>query len=85
MNTSHGQLGLLPTLKNNIMCREYIYSIYMILITIHFFINSLKIYELTFSLPFSLVMIERIYIYTLSYYHHQIGSMNNYPLFRVSS
>ena len=33
-----------------------------------------------FSLPTPLVMIERIYIYiyiyTLSYYHHQIGSMN---------
>ena len=26
-----------------------------------------------------------IYIYTLSYYHHQIGSMNYYPLFRVKS
>ena len=24
-------------------------------------------------------------IYTLSYYHHQIGSMNYYPLFRVTS
>ena len=24
-------------------------------------------------------------IYTLSYYHHQIGSMNYYPLFRVKS
>ena len=36
-----------------------------------------------FQLPISLVMIERIY--TLSYYHHQIGSMNNYPLFRVRS
>ena len=38
-----------------------------------------------FSLPISLVMIERIYIYiyTLSYYHHQIGGMYNYPLFRV--
>ena len=24
-------------------------------------------------------------IYTLSYYHHQIGSMNYYPLFRVRS
>ena len=34
-----------------------------------------------FSLPISLVMIERIY--TLSYYHHQLGSMNYYPLFRV--
>ena len=30
-------------------------------------------------------MIERIYIYTLSYYHHQIGSMNYYQLFRVRS
>ena len=30
-----------------------------------------------FSLPISLVMIEMIY--TLSYYHHQIGSMNYYP------
>ena len=36
-----------------------------------------------FSFPISLVMIERIY--TLSYYHHQIGSMNYYPLFRVRS
>ena len=36
-----------------------------------------------FSLPISLVMIERMY--TLSYYHHQIGSMNYYPLFRVRS
>ena len=32
-------------------------------------------------LPISLVMIERIY--TLSYYHHQIGSMNYYPLLWV--
>ena len=36
-----------------------------------------------FSLPIYLLMIERIY--TLSYYHHQIGSMNYYPLFRVRS
>ena len=36
-----------------------------------------------FSFPISLVMIERIY--TLSYYHHQIGSMNCYPLFRLRS
>ena len=36
-----------------------------------------------FSLPISLVMIERIY--TLSHYHHQIGSMIYYPLFRVRS
>ena len=36
-----------------------------------------------FSLPISLVMIERIC--TLSYYHHQIGGMNYYPLFRVRS
>ena len=36
-----------------------------------------------FNLPISLVMIERIY--TLSYYHHQIGSVNYYPLFRVRS
>ena len=27
----------------------------------------------------------REYIYTLSYYHHQIGSANYYPLFRVRS
>ena len=37
-----------------------------------------------FSLSISFVMIE-IYIYILSYYHHQIGSMNYYPLFRVRS
>ena len=36
-----------------------------------------------FRLPISLVMIERIYI--LSYYHHQIGSMNYHPLFRFRS
>ena len=36
-----------------------------------------------FNLPISLVMIE--IIYTLSYYHHQIWSMNYYPLFRVRS
>ena len=36
-----------------------------------------------FSLPFSFVMIE--IIYTLSYYRHQIGSMNYYSLFRVMS
>ena len=36
-----------------------------------------------FSLPISLVMIEMIY--TLSYYHHQIESMNYYPLFRARS
>ena len=35
------------------------------------------------SLPISLVMIERIY--TVSYCHHQIGSMNYSPLFRVRS
>ena len=28
---------------------------------------------------------DRENIYTLSYYHHQIGSMNYYPLFRVRS
>ena len=36
-----------------------------------------------FSLPISLVMVERIY--TLSYYHHKIGSMNFYSWFRVRS
>ena len=36
-----------------------------------------------FSLPISLVMIE--IIYTLSYHHYQIGSMNYHPLFRVRS
>ena len=34
-----------------------------------------------FSLPISLVMIERIY--TSSYHHYKIGSMNYYPLFGV--
>ena len=36
-----------------------------------------------FSLPISLVMIERII--TLCYYHHQIGSMNYWPLFSLRS
>ena len=39
--------------------------------------------QCVFSLPIALVMIEMIY--TLSYYHHQIGSMNYYPLFRARS
>ena len=34
-----------------------------------------------FSLTISLVVIE--ITYTLSYYHHQIGSMKYYPLFKV--
>ena len=40
-----------------------------------------------FSLSISVVMIGiiYIYIYSLSYYHHQIGSMNYYTLFRVRS
>ena len=38
-----------------------------------------------FSLPISLVIMERIYIYILSYYHHQIESMNYYLLFMVRS
>ena len=36
-----------------------------------------------FSLPISPVMIVRMC--TLSYYHHQTGSMNHQPLFRVRS
>ena len=36
-----------------------------------------------YSLPISLLMIESIY--TLSCYHHLIGGMNYYPLFRVRS
>ena len=35
------------------------------------------------TLPIPLAMIE--IIYTLSYYHHQIGSINCYPLFSVRS
>ena len=34
--------------------------------------------------PFPLWWLRK-YIYTLSYYHHQIGSMNYYPLFKVRS
>ena len=44
---------------------------------------QLSIMLRVFSLSISLVMIE--IIYTLSYYHHQIGSMNYYPLFRARS
>ena len=53
----------------SILSQLYIYIIYMGLCV--------------FSLPIFLVMIERIY--TLFYYHHQIGRMNYYPLFRVRS
>ena len=36
-----------------------------------------------FSLPIPFMIVMNIY--TLFYYHHQIGSMNYYPLFRVRS
>ena len=62
---------------SDIFCR--VCKIKLIFPIIHYTIYGLCV----FSLPISLVMIERIY--TLSYYHHQIGSMNYYPLFRVRS
>ena len=49
----------------------------------HLIIIIVQTYLKTFNLPISTVMIDRLY--TLSYYHHQIGSMNYYPLFRVRS
>ena len=58
---------------------ECVSKIKHIFSVIHYTIYGLCV----FSLPISLVMIERIY--TLSYYHHQIGDMNYYPLFRVRS
>ena len=62
---------------SNIICRVCKISIFSQLYIIQYM--GLCV----FSLPISFVMIERIY--TLSYYHHQLGSMNYYPLFRVRS
>ena len=63
---------------------RYILSSVWVRLSIFFQLSIIQYMGLcVFSLPISFVMIERIY--TLSYYHHQIGSMNNYPLFRVRS
>ena len=64
---------------------ECVSDIKHILSVIQFFQLSIIQYMglCVFSLPISLVVIE--IIYTLSHYHHQIGSMNYYPLFRARS
>ena len=65
---------------------RYISSSVWVRLSIFSLLSIIEYVELyVFSLPISVVMIERIYIYTLSYYHHQIGSMNYYPLFRIRS
>ena len=65
-----------------IKCLSYILSSVWVRLSI-FSQLSIKQYMgfCVFSLPISRVMIERIY--TLSYYHYQIGSMNYYPLFKI--
>ena len=65
---------------SDIFC-ECVSKIRHILLVINYTIHGAVCFQFTHFL----VMIERIYIYTLSCYHHQIGSMNYYPLFRVSS
>ena len=63
---------------------RYILSSVWVRLSIFSQLSSIQYMGLcVFSLPISLVMIARIY--TLSYYHHQIGNMNYYPLFRVRS
>ena len=63
---------------------RYILSNVWVRLSIFFQLSIIQYMGLcVFNLPISLVMIERIY--TLSYYHHQIGSMINYPLFAVRS
>ena len=60
----------------------HIYFVECVRLSIFSQLSIVQYMELcVFSLLISTVMIERIY--TLSYYHHQIGSMNYYPLFRV--
>ena len=72
----------LKTLNLWTACQMYVVeclsNIKHILLVIHHTIYG----TVCFNLPISLVMIEKIY--TLSY-HHQIGSMNYYPLFRIRS
>ena len=68
----------------NEMSVRYILSSVWVRLSIFFQLSIIQYMGLcVFSLSTSLVMIERIY--TLSYYHHQIGSMNYYPLLRVRS
>ena len=70
-------------------CQIYFVQCVRLSISSHYVIITLLLSMIqymglcVFSLPISLVVIERIY--NLSYYHHQIGSMNYYPLFRVRS
>ena len=59
---------------------ECVSKIKNILSVIHYTICGAVWFQFT---PFSCDDWENIY--TLSYYHHQIGSMNYYPLFRVRS
>ena len=67
------------------LVRWYILSSVWVRLSIFFPLSIIQYVRLFFvSLPISLVMIEIINIYTLSYCH-QIGSMNYYPLFRVRS
>ena len=59
---------------------ECVSKIKNILSVIHYTICGAICFQFT---PFSCDDCENIY--TVSYYHHQIGSMNYYPLFRVRS
>ena len=72
----HEDIELIKCLSD-IFCR--VCKIRHILSVIHYTVGGAVCFQFTHFL----VMIERIY--TLSYYHHQIGSMNYYPLFRVRS
>ena len=76
LNRTHDMNNIMLGLFSHLTCctGEYIY----IYIYIYIYMGLC-----VFSLPISLVMIERLY--TLSYYHYQIGSMNHYPLFRIRS
>ena len=68
---------------------RYILSSVWVRLSIFSQLSIIQYVELClFSSPFPLwSLIEYIYIhiYTLSYYHNQIGSMNYCPLFRVRS
>ena len=79
-NNTIDSLFAIDIILNFLSTKTYILGVVSFLLSIIFYV----IYEslLFFSLPIHLVMIVKLC--TLSY-HHQIGSMNHYPLFKVRS
>ena len=78
VQTLSEEIELMKCLSDIIV--EYVSEIEHILSVIHYTICGAVCFQF-----FHFLCDDWENIYTLSYYHHQIGSMNYYPLFRVRS